>query len=431
MHVANGYLKYAPGLKSEHNILECHRCGNRDQKQFASYPCFRCKQECSYCRSCLMMGRVGRCSPLILSNHASIFWPRKDPILGWEGTLSSQQQKASTFLVGAVNDQVQQPSVRECLIWAVCGAGKTEMLFEGILTALRQNLRVLVATPRADVVRELEPRIKEAFPHTTVASFYGGVADRFAHGEITISTTHQLLRFYRNFDVVIIDEVDAFPFDHDPKLRYAVKQAAKSQHLTVFVTATPDSSMQSLAANGKLETVKVAKRFHGYPLPVPRFQWASGWRKKAKKAQVPSLVLDWLTTILSQKKQAFLFVPSIRLLELVLPTLKNHLDNVEGVYSEDKQRKEKVEQFRKGNIRLLLSTTILERGVTVKGVQVGVLGADDGVFTESALVQIAGRAGRSPEEPKGDVVYFHDGKTRAMVRAKRQIELMNELGNVR
>lgn len=76
---------------------------------------------------------------------------------------------------------------------------------------------------------------------------------------------------------------------------------------------------------------------------------------------------------------------------------------------------------------MLVTTTILERGVTVENVQVGVLGAEDDVFTESALVQISGRAGRSKDFANGDVRFFHFGKTMEMVAARKQIVRMNVL----
>ena len=42
--------------------------------------------------------------------------------------------------------------------------GKTEMMFETIALALQQQKRVCWAIPRADVVIELVPRLKQAFP---------------------------------------------------------------------------------------------------------------------------------------------------------------------------------------------------------------------------------------------------------------------------
>jgi competence protein ComFA len=72
-----------------------------------------------------------------------------------------------------------------------------------------------------------------------------------------------------------------------------------------------------------------------------------------------------------------------------------------------------------------LTTTILERGVTFPNIDVAVVGAEDDTFTESALVQIAGRVGRSPQFPTGDITFFHYGITRAMIRARNQLLRMN------
>ena len=81
--------------------------------------------------------------------------------------------------------------------------------------------------------------------------------------------------------------------------------------------------------------------------------------------------------------------------------------------------------MRNGTIPILLTTTILERGVTIPNIDVAVVGAEDDTFTESALVQIAGRVGRSPDYPTGDIAFFHFGRSRAMVRARIQLIRMN------
>ncbi|MFL6561410.1 MAG: helicase-related protein, partial [Bacillus sp. (in: firmicutes)] len=90
--------------------------------------------------------------------------------------------------------------------------------------------------------------------------------------------------------------------------------------------------------------------------------------------------------------------------------------------------KEKVQKMRSKGIPLLLTTTILERGVTFPNIDVAVVGSEDAIFTESALVQIAGRAGRSKEHPDGVVTYFHYGKTEEMLKARKQIVSMNREG---
>lgn len=61
---------------------------------------------------------------------------------------------------------------------------------------------------------------------------------------LIISTTHQLLRYKEAFDVIIIDEVDAFPYSIDNTLQYAVKKSAKRQSAHIYLTATPSADMK-------------------------------------------------------------------------------------------------------------------------------------------------------------------------------------------
>src|SRR5699024_2474293 len=98
------------------------------------------------------------------------------------------------------------------------------------------------------------------------------------------------------------------------------------------------------------------------------------------------------------------------------------------VHSQDTEREDKITAVREGQITVLLTTTILESGDTFPSIDVAVLDAGHDVFVEAALVQIAGRAGRSAQDPTGEVVFIHDGKTDAMVEAVRMITLMNRRG---
>ena len=115
-------------------------------------------------------------------------------------------------------------------------------------------------------------------------------------------------------------------------------------------------------------------------------------------------------------------------MEKALPILRQFDPTIQAVHAEDPERKNKVQKMRTKEIPLLLTTTILERGVTFPNIDVAVIGAEDPIFTESALVQIAGRAGRSKDHPDGVVTYFHYGKTDEMIKARRQIVSMNSEG---
>jgi len=418
------WLHEQPGLIQTSRGWRCGRCGNDNQAWFASLPCARCGTDCCYCRKCLTMGRISSCTRLV---HVAMPLPseRYAAPLAWSGTLSAAQKEAAMVVKQAVLNG------RELLVWAVCGAGKTEILFPAIAAALEEGWRVGLATPRIDVVRELAPRFRQAFPSVPLTVWYGGSEERGRIAPLVLSTTHQLLRAYRAFDVMIIDEVDAFPYAVEPMLEYAVSQARKEQSSLIYLTATPSRAWQLDIRRGKRQAAVIPARYHGRPLPVPAFEWCGNWRKRLERGRLPENVLIWVLRRLEQGKQAFLFVPHIDELEAVTRLLQQVDHRIVGVHAEAPDRAEYVQAFRDGRVPLLVTTTILERGVTVPNIDVAVLGAEDRIFTESALVQIAGRVGRSAAFPDGDVRFFHHGKTTEMVRARRHIVHMNETAQKR
>ncbi|WP_082364347.1 DegV family protein [Bacillus gobiensis] len=300
-------------------------------------------------------------------------------------------------------------------------------LFAEDAGTIRNGKLVCIATPRTDVVLELAPRLKDAFSGFEIAALYGGSKDRGTRKPLTISTTHQLLRYKNAFDVIIIDEVDAFPYSADKKLQFAVKKARKHVSACIYLSATPSKEMKRDVEKGQLHAVRIPARFHRRPLPEPSWKWIGNWEKKLSKNKLPLVLTNWVKNHCEKNNPIFLFVPTIPNLTQTVKLLKRIGYFTEGVHAEDKMRKEKVQQFRDQQLQILVTTTILERGVTVKNAQVGVLGAESAIFTESALVQIAGRAGRHPEFAKGHVVFFHYGKTKAMLEARAHIKEMNQI----
>lgn len=420
-HEEKGFIRTRKGIALKNKKPTCERCGNQESKWFAHFPCSRCQKICTYCRKCITMGRVSTCTLLYSwTPDEQQIENREIAELVWSGTLSDGQQIASTKVVQAINKD------EELLVWAVCGAGKTEVLFEGIHHALTEQKRVCIATPRTDVVLELTPRLQAVFPKVEIASLYGGSDDRYKYSPLTIATTHQLLRFYKAFDTIIVDEVDAFPYSVDEMLQHAVGQARKTTSSTIFLTATPNATWQRQCRLGKRNYVTIPARYHRYPLPVPHLSWCGNWQKLLVNGKLPANVMKWLSARINSGKQALFFVPKIELIPKVLPILKALHPQIEAVHAKDPQRKEKVQAMRNKEIPLLVTTTILERGVTFPNLDVAVLGAEERIFTESALVQIAGRVGRSAHYPTGEIVFFHYGRTDMMVKARKQIESMNK-----
>ncbi|QRZ92407.1 DEAD/DEAH box helicase [Bacillus subtilis] len=417
-HIKNGYITAENSISINKRGYRCNRCGQTDKRYFSFYHPFGKDQ--LYCRSCIMMGRVSEEVPLYSWKEGDEQnW--KSVKLTWGGKLSSGQQKAANILIEAISKR------EELLIWAVCGAGKTEMLFPGIESALNQGLRVCIATPRTDVVLELAPRLKAAFQGADISALYGVSDDKGRLSPLMISTTHQLLRYKDAFDVMIVDEVDAFPYSADQTLQFAVQKARKKNSTLVYLSATPPKELKRKAQNGQLHSVRIPARHHRKPLPEPRFVWCGNWKKKLNRNKIPPAVKRWIEFHVKEGRPVFLFVPSVSILEKAAASFKDVNCRTATVHAEDKHRKEKVQRFRDGQLDLLITTTILERGVTVPKVQTGVLGAESPIFTESALIQIAGRTGRHKEYADGDVIFFHFGKTKSMLDAKKHIKEMNGL----
>ncbi|TCP26023.1 competence protein ComFA [Scopulibacillus darangshiensis] len=426
-HIAAGCVTLSPAICIDNKRPCCVRCGNVTPYLFSSYDCARCMKRCHYCRQCLTMGVVKQCSSLVTWTGPPPIIPsyEDETLCRWKGTLSDAQADASHSLLKAVRDS------KDFLIWAVCGAGKTEVLFQAIEKLLANGKRTAIATPRTDVVIELLPRLQKAFPSVPISALYGGSTERIPGAPFVIATTHQLLRFKAYFDAIIIDEVDAFPFHHDPMLLYAVKKALKPSSPTIYLTATPTGELKKRFLSHRLNGVKIPRRYHGHPLPVPKSVWAGNWRKQIKNGRLSKTFLDWLKERVELQRPIFIFVPSVEVLRQLTRLLNEYVKaGAASVHAEDPERHQKVADFRKGTIRILVTTTILERGVTVPFADAAVFGADDHVFNESALVQISGRIGRDSRDPGGDIIFFHFGVTLEMVKARTHIMDMNKEGGV-
>ncbi len=422
-YIENGMIEKVPGLALFNGKNHCARCGNKDRELFSAYSCARCGKRCAYCRTCLMMGVVKGCTNLLRWTGSAQAMPPVNAECAWAGHLTAHQQNAADFVTSCFNNQ------EDGLIWAVCGAGKTEILFQGIESLIKEGKRVALATPRKDVVLELLPRFERAFPGLSICAQYGDGPDYDPHAPLVITTTHQLLRFYQTFDAMIIDEVDAFPFSHDKMLSFCVSKALKPLAPTLYLTATPDKKLKRRFLASQLKGVKIPIRYHGYALPVPTLRWIGTWKAINRKKKLPAAFSKWVTERAALGHSLFVFVPSVAMLEPLRDLVKRetHLD-AETVHAQDPERLEKVKRFRKGEVTILLTTTILERGITISKADVAVFGADDRVFDERALVQMAGRAGRDASAPTGDVVFFHYGRTEEMNRAVRHIRNMNREG---
>ena len=285
---------------------------------------------------------------------------------------------------------------------------------------------VCLASPRIDVCLELYRRLKEDF--SCEIALLHGESEAYFRSPLVIATTHQLLKFYRAFDLLIVDEVDAFPYVDNPILYHAVERSVKEDATTIFLTATSTDELDKRVQKGELKRLSLPRRFHGNPLTIPQKIWLSDFQKHLQKKKIAPKLLKYIQKQRETQFPLLIFAAEIQRGEDVAHALQIALpdEKLAFVASTTENRLEIVEQFRRKEITILVTTTILERGVTFPGVDVFVLEANHRLFSRSALVQISGRVGRSMDRPTGQLLFFHDGTTLAMEKAIREMRDMNK-----
>lgn len=394
---------------------KCNRCGTKVE--------YRLPSGKFYCRGCIGIGRIVEGDFLVRQNENYEYPAKINGGMTWNGKLTSLQQKISDELVSNFKQK------KHSLVHAVTGAGKTEMLFQLIAECMKSGKRACIATPRIDVVNELFPRFEAAFAEIEIGKYHGREFKEPGLEQLTICTTHQLMKFYQAFDLLVIDEVDSFPYVGNPQLHFAAKVAVKKNGVRVYLSATPTADLLEEAKQGKIQILKLNRRFHGGLLPVPSEKlFIKPFLDKKK--QIHPKLLNEIKKVIKSGHPLLVFVPRIEEIPVYLQILQKKLQDeqikIAGVHAQDPKRLEKVQAFREKKIDLLLTTTILERGVTFKHVWVIIIAADDPIYTAASLVQIAGRVGRAKDDPSGLVLYCYHCYTKNIRSSIKQIKAMNK-----
>ena len=279
---------------------------------------------------------------------------------------------------------------------------------------LKQGKKIGFAIPRRDVVIELTERIKALFKNASVVAVYGGHKN-VLDADIIVLTTHQLYRYNCFFDLLILDEADAFPFSNNEVLRRFLSKSIKGNY--VIMSATLDSS-QEILQDTNIVNLFLYERFHKHDIPVPKI---------VKKGGIFKLIylVRKVKQYIKEGKSVLIFVPSIMLSINLYNLLKIFAKSGYFVNSKAADRDDIISRFKKGEYKYLVTTMVLERGVTIENLQVIIFDADHQVYSKSTLIQISGRVGRKRSHPFGDVILLSNKISPAMRSSIEKIEYYN------
>jgi competence protein ComFA len=375
-------------------VFICPRCGSDEIRYIGQI------KDNLYCRRCIKF--VGE------EADEQIDKEPVEAVLDINYQLSENQKRISDQVIFNYKKGINT------MIHAVTGAGKTEIVFHLIEYALNKGHRVGFAIPRKDVVIELTKRFKNSFKNIQIVAVYGGHHNRI-EGDLIILTTHQIFRYSNYFDLLVFDEIDAFPYKNNFVLRSFVKRSVRGNYVLMSATLTEEETK----TNDDYQLIHLYSRYHGHPLPIPKIVIRYWYFKH-------DYIISMIKKYQKQKKPLLIFVPTIAVGESLYKIVHIFTKNGEFVHSKKKERNDLIQGFRDHKYDYLITTSVLERGVTIKHLQVIIYQADHDLFTSQSLVQISGRVGRKHDAPDGDVIFLSSRKTEQITKAIYDIKSANQ-----
>ena len=320
--------------------------------------------------------------------------------------LTSAQKKAWHDIAGDLEKAV--PMQR--LLQGDVGSGKTVVAALALLAVVSNNRLSLYMAPTEILAEQQYFTLKELFKNLPVniglitgSSSSGdkeAILERIESENLNIIVgTHALFQDdinYKNLGLVVIDEQHRFGV----RQRQRLMEKGENPDLLVM-TATPIPRSLAMTLYGDLDVSVIGE------MPPGRSPVITYWRKRNKRRQI----YDFVNQRLEAGDQAFvvtsLIEPSEEMPDLIsVEELYQQLDEkflpdkkismVHGQMSAA-EKQEIMEEFKRGNIDLIVATTVIEVGIDVPNATVMVI-EDADRFGLAQLHQLRGRVGRGDKQ---------------------------------
>lgn len=372
--------------------MECKRCGNTDPLYFYE------GSKGIYCRKCARFKRI-----LLNEEQEELLYDIDPKSSNYELSfeLTPFQKDASNKTCNYISKGY------DVLLNSVCGSGKTEIVVETIKEYISKGLKVCYAISRKEVVIELAIRYKKIFKDARVVAVYGGHHDELT-GDFIICTTHQLFRYYKTFDLLILDEVDAFPLNNNETLMNIAHNSCKGR--IIYSTATTNSFIYKYIKRRNYKEINLYVRPSLKPLVVPKviflpniFSYIALYKLLKKDDN------QWLVFVSSKKKCK------------LLNKIYKRFFNTTYVYSDLDNRRKNINDYKTKKHKIMFTTTVLERGITINDVNVIILYDRKYAFSKESLIQMCGRVGRNINNPYGELYILSSSVDTNIIDCRKEI----------
>lgn len=328
-----------------------------------------------------------------------------------------------------ISENMESPQRMNRLLQGDVGAGKTIIAALAMAKCVENNYQACIMVPTEILARQHFQTLKEYYAKTKikVGLLIGNMGlkekqdllEKLKAGKIDVIVgTHALIQKgveFKRLGLTITDEQHRFGVEQ----RISLVNKAKSNPDVLIMTATPIPRTLSLTVYGDLD-VSVLK---GMPNGRKKIKTLCYTDKKRKE------VYEGLARLVKQNGQAYVVCPLIeesenfnsKSINDVYEEFKSSsLANIECelLYGKmhGKEKEEIISRFFSGQIKVLISTTVVEVGVNVPNATLMII-EDADRFGLAQLHQLRGRVGRGSKQSYC-VLLTNSGNETALERLK-------------
>jgi ATP-dependent DNA helicase RecG len=319
-------------------------------------------------------------------------------------SLPFELTQAQKKVIGEVQKDMALERPMNRLLQGDVGSGKTMVALVTALSAVSAGFQVALMAPTEILAHQHALNAEKFFkPLGIQVGFLSGqlkgkeksqVLEQLKSGEVQLVVgTHALIQEgvdFANLGYVIVDEQHRFGVEQ----RSSLRRKGRSPHF-LLMTATPIPRSLAMTIYGDLDVSVINELPQGRQPIVTRATFQS------KRAQV----LQFLTEQLSQGRQAYIVFPLVEESEKIdLKSATNEFEKLQnelpqyrlGLLHGKMKAEEKdqiMESFRRHQLDILVSTTVIEVGVDVPNANIMWVEHAER-FGLSQLHQLRGRVGR-------------------------------------
>jgi ATP-dependent DNA helicase RecG len=332
--------------------------------------------------------------------EANTLQPYKTQIQELIASLPFKLTDSQIKAVDEISADMQQPHPMNRLLEGDVGTGKTIVAVIAAYLAFLNGLKVLYMAPTEILAKQHYETIKQFLPELKVDLRTGSTGAPSEGWDILIGT-HALLYTndsYKNVGLVIIDEQHRFGVEQRGKI-IELGKGDKVPHL-LAMTATPIPRTLALTLYGDL-AISVLKTHPHTERKITTKVISMNAREKA---------YDWIK---EKNEPTFIVCPFIEIsdnaeLENVKAAQAEFQNLSEGVFSgvsvgllhgrmKPAEKQAIIEKFRSGEIKVLVSTPVIEVGIDIPDATVMVIESAER-YGLASLHQLRGRVGRGNKE---------------------------------